>query len=82
MNFHAINCIKTCQREHVNILSQHFLHAKCRVNNFEQLYFELLRGGWETGKEPSRDIVKVCFKFEIQMWGKWKRAKVIINRLS
>ena len=34
MNFHVINCIKTCQREQVNKLLQHFLHVKRRVNNF------------------------------------------------
>ena len=30
----VINCSKTCQREQVNKCSQHFLHAKCRVNSF------------------------------------------------
>ena len=53
MTFHVKKCIKTCQREQVNKFSQHFLHAKCRVNNFSTaFYFETLRGGWETGKEP------------------------------
>ena len=51
MNFNVINCIKTCQREQVNKFSQQFLVAKCRKNNFSTVFFEVLRGGWETGKE-------------------------------
>ena len=34
MTFHVMNCLKTCHREQVKKLSQHFLHAKCRVNKF------------------------------------------------
>ena len=57
MTFHVINCIKTCQREQVNKLSQHFLHAKCRVNNFEQFYFGILRGGVGNWKRAVSVIV-------------------------
>ena len=51
MDFHVKNCIKTCQREQVNKFLLKFLHPKCCVNNFEQLFYNFTRG-WETGKEP------------------------------
>ena len=41
---------KTCQREHVNKRSQHFLHAKCRVNNFWTALFSIFTmgmGNWK-----------------------------------
>ena len=53
MNFHCIKCIKTYQREQVNKFSQQFLVAKYRKNNFSTVFFEVLRRGWETGKEPN-----------------------------
>ena len=53
MTFDAINFKKSCKREQVTRLSQIFLHANCRMNNFSTISIcNFTRGIGETGKEP------------------------------
>ena len=49
MTLDVINCIKTCHREQVNNISNMQIAV---WTIYEQLCFVILRGGWETRKEP------------------------------